>query len=230
MLNYFQDFFIVVVTVGGALLFMVGVNLAWPWEKRRAHNDLIGWQLSILGTTYAVILGFMLYAVWTNFELAGENVEKEAGALANIYTIASAMSEPHRTQVQKLARAYANAAIQSDWPQMSAGQLLEETFRINDRMWHTLVTPQSGPPSEVEDKIVTELSKLTEYRRVRLLQSAGRLPGVLWSVLLAGGTLTIISCCMFGAQSFRLHALQVFAFSLLIALCLVSVGDIDRPF
>lgn len=46
---------------------MVGLNRAWPAEKRHAYNDLVGWQLSILGTTYAVILGFMLYTVWTAY-------------------------------------------------------------------------------------------------------------------------------------------------------------------
>jgi hypothetical protein len=30
--------------------------------KRYAKDDQIGFQLSILGTTYAVVLGFMLYA------------------------------------------------------------------------------------------------------------------------------------------------------------------------
>jgi Protein of unknown function (DUF4239) len=230
MLSFFQNSVIVVVTVAGALLFMAGINLAWPWEKRRTHNDLIGWQLSILGTTYAVILGFMLYTVWTDFEAASENVEREAGALANIYTIASALPGPNGPQMQRLARAYADAAINGDWPQMATGQLPVKTFPINDKMWHTLVRPGSGPPTEFEGQIITELGKLTEYRRVRLLQSAERLPGVLWCVLLTGGTLTIISCCMFGAESSRLHALQVFAFSLLIALCLVSIADIDRPF
>ncbi|HTV66428.1 MAG TPA: DUF4239 domain-containing protein [Bryocella sp.] len=230
MLDFFQDTVLVVVTVAGALLFMTGLNMVWPAEKRRSHNDLIGWQLSILGTTYAVILGFMLYTVWTNFGVAEANVEQEAGALANLYTIASALPEPQRTQIQKLAHAYADTAISTDWPGMSKGQEPQDTFRLNDRMWHTLVSPQSVPTSQVQEQAILELSKLTDCRRIRLLQSGSRLPGILWWVLLVGGVLTIVSCCMFGAESARLHTLQVFAFSLLIALCLVAIADIDRPF
>jgi hypothetical protein len=229
MLTIFQDVVIIVATVAGAMLVMAAVNLVWPWEKRRSHNDLIGWQLSILGTTYAVILGFMLYAVWTNFEAADDNVEREASALANLYTIASALPEPRRTQVQRLARTYADVAIHSDWPQMLDKQVPEETFRINDKLWHTLVSPESTP-SAIEGQAVAELSRLTEYRRIRLLQSQSQLPSVLWCVLIAGGALTIVSSCMFGAESSRLHGLQVFAFSLLISLCLVSIADINRPF
>ena len=68
MLDTPQDVFIVIVALACSLSFMAGVNYYWPPEQRRAHNDLIGWQLSVLGTTYAVIVGFMLYTVWINSE------------------------------------------------------------------------------------------------------------------------------------------------------------------
>ncbi len=67
MLTTWEDVVLVIVTVVCSLLFKMAINRFWTTEKRRTHNDLIGWQLSILGTTYAVIVGFMLYTVWTNF-------------------------------------------------------------------------------------------------------------------------------------------------------------------
>ena len=88
MLSTWENFIIIILAVGGSLLFMWSLNRIWPWEKRHAHNDLIGWQLSILGTTYAVILGFMLYTVWTNYGLAKLNADNEANALGNIYRLA----------------------------------------------------------------------------------------------------------------------------------------------
>ena len=75
MLTIKQNLMVVAATALGSLLFMAGLNRVWPWEKRSAHNDLIGWQLSIFGTTYAVILGFMLYAVWGSFGEAELNVD-----------------------------------------------------------------------------------------------------------------------------------------------------------
>ena len=232
MLEFFQDAMLIVIAVAGALLFMAGLNLAWPAEKRRAHNDLIGWQLSILGTTYAVILGFMLYTVWTNFGAADVNVEQEASVLTNVYALAAGLPDPQRTQIQALARSYADAAINRDWPQMVAAQEPLETYLINNQMWRTAMSVKSAALAEqtAQDHLLSELSTLSEHRRIRLLQSASRLPGVLWCVLLVGGALTTFSCCMFGAESTRLHALQVFAFSLLVALCLVAVADINRPF
>ena len=64
MLDTAQNIVIVIVSLACSLSFMAAVNYYWPPEQRRAHNDLIGWQLSVLGTTYAVIIGFMLYTVW----------------------------------------------------------------------------------------------------------------------------------------------------------------------
>jgi hypothetical protein len=37
----------------------LGLNRIWPVAHRTSHNELIGWQLGILGTLYAVIMGFM---------------------------------------------------------------------------------------------------------------------------------------------------------------------------
>src|ERR1700690_665886 len=98
MLTNFQSVYIIVLCVAGSLLFMCGLNWIWPREDRREHNDQIGWQLTALGTTYAVILGFMLYAVWTTFGVAEVNVDLEANALVNIYRLAAGLPDPPRAE------------------------------------------------------------------------------------------------------------------------------------
>ena len=232
MLDTAQDFVIVVLTVLVSLAFMWGLNKVWPWEKRHAHNDLIGWQLSVLGTTYAVILGFMLYTVWMDYGAASLNVDNEANALGNIYRLADGLPEQQRGQIRTLARDYAKTAIHDDWPAMQADRIPEATLAINQDMWKTMMAVKGATPTELtaEDHALYELSALTEHRRTRLLQNAFRLPTVLWCVLIIGGIVTIASASMFGAENKGLHGLQVFAFSLLIALVLVAIADIDRPF
>jgi radical SAM protein with 4Fe4S-binding SPASM domain len=111
MLSFWQDILILVCTMLGSLLFLAALNRVWPQEKRRVHNDLIGWQLGILGTTYAVILGFMLYTVWTSFGEANLNVDLEANALRNMYRLAQGMPQPQRMELETEAREYAEAVI-----------------------------------------------------------------------------------------------------------------------
>ena len=92
MLSLAQDALILLATLAGALVFMALLNRVWSTEKRSVNNDLIGWQLTVVGTTYAVILGFMLYTVWTAYGDAQANVDLEANALRDLYHTADALA------------------------------------------------------------------------------------------------------------------------------------------
>src|ERR1700759_5539726 len=101
MLDTAQNAMIVVVSVACALSFMAGVNYYWPSHLRRIHNDLIGWQLSVLGTTYAVIIGFMLYTVWTNFGTAELNADAEANSVVNLYRLADGLPSEQSAKMKE---------------------------------------------------------------------------------------------------------------------------------
>jgi hypothetical protein len=89
-----QNVFVITAAVIGSLLFLAVLDRVWPSEKRRPYNDLIGWQLGVLGTTYAVILGFMLYTVWTTYSEADLNVDIEADTVMRIYSLAEGLPQP----------------------------------------------------------------------------------------------------------------------------------------
>lgn len=71
----------------------------WPRQKRRHHNNVIGWELGILGTTHAVVLGFMLYTVWTEMNAADIDISDEANAITNIHLLAEDLPSPQREQI-----------------------------------------------------------------------------------------------------------------------------------
>lgn len=229
-----QNLGVVMAAVICSLLFMgTGtVNRLWPREKRLTYNDLIGWQVSILGTCYAVILGFMLYTVWTSYGEADLNVDREANAVVDVYHLADGIPEPQRTQLKTQARSYADAVVNQDWPEMAKNKEPTQSIEISAEMWKTVMSVRPTSPSEVtaQEDERSELDSLSQYQSIRLLQSATRLPNVLWSVLLVGGVLTIVAACTFGAENVKLQTLQIFSFSLLISLSLVAIADIHRPF
>ena len=165
MLTLQQNIVILISMMAGSMLFMAALNRIWPREKRQVHNDLIGWQLNIIGTTYAVILGFMLYTVWTDFGAANLNVDLEASALRNIYRLAQGLPETQRIQLELQARSYAQAVIDQDWPEMARSQTPEESHNINQAMWKTLMSVKLATPSEIvaEDHALSELSSLIRH-------------------------------------------------------------------
>jgi len=227
-----QNLFVITAAVIASMLFLVVLNWVWPWDKRRNYNDLIGSQLAILGTTYAVILGFMLFAVWNAYREADLNADLEANAVVDIYHLADGLPEPQRAQLQGLARSYVNAVLSQDWVQMAANEEPRQSSDINAEMWKTVTSaqPKSEAQQATQDHALSELSILSQDRFTRVFQSTTRLPNVLWFVLLVGGALTIVSACMFGSENRKLQALQIFSLALLVSLSLVAIADIHRPF
>lgn len=232
MLSLGQDVVILILTLAAALLFMVLLNRLWPQEKRSVNNDLIGWQLTIIGTTYAVILGFMLYTVWTAYGEAQVNVDLEANALRDLYRTADGLPEPQQTQFKQFARAYADAVINHDWVEMADGKVPEGSHLIDEEMWKTAMTVKPNSQTEMiyTDHLLSQLSALTEHRRTRMLQTVYKLPAIFWAVLVVGGIVTVLSAATFGARNTVLHAFQVLSFTLLVTLVLLAISDVNLPF
>jgi hypothetical protein len=243
MLSSWQSVFIVLGTVALSLVFLSVLRRVWPVTRRTEHNDIIGWQISVLGTTYAVILAFMLWNVWNNFQTARINAEIEANFVVDLYRIAGGLEPAQGKAIRALCREYAGVAVNEEWPAMLEEKLSTHSFSITQQMWEVLLQAHSdtgaGPSSRESadvfqqtkyEQAFSTLSQMSEHRRLRQMESRMKLPGILWAVLVVGGVVVIGSACLFGCQNFTLHFLLVCVLSLLLSLVLVSIAEIDRPF
>ena len=230
MLN---DILIIAGCVAGALVFLAIVTRTSAAPARKEANDFTGAVVAVIGTTYAVILAFMLSGVWNMFQQAQANEEQEANALTNIWRIAGQLPEPTSTAVRMMCLEYAQVAVQKEWPLLSEGKSIPESASATvNQLWVAAGKAQSHPGDDsiAVYQLMEELRQLTEFRRLRMMQAREALPGILWTVLVAGGIITVAASCFFGVPSFRFHVLQVMVLSFLIALVLVAINDIDRPY
>jgi Protein of unknown function (DUF4239) len=232
VLNTFQSISLVAVAVALSVGFLVVLQRLWPIEQRRLHNDLVGWNITVLGTIYAVIVGFMLYAVWTNLEMANANVEAEANCLVNVVRSAQGLRADKKNEALRLATEYVRLMLVEEWAAMRAGKLAPASAQITEQLWAMLTGMETSTSSEQtsQDHAISELSCMTDHRRLRQLEVNEPLPGILWAVLILGAAVTIVSACLFGSSNFRLHLAQVIALSFVISLVLVAIADINRPF
>ena len=243
MLSVGQCVFVVTATIVVSLIFLTVLRRLWPATQRSEHNDIIGWQISVLGTTYAVILAFMLWNVWNNFETARINAEMEANYLVDLYRIAGGLEPAQSKSIRALCREYAAAAVNEEWPAMAQQQLSPHSFNVTQALWDVLVEAHSdlatgsANPAPTDsfrqskyEQAFSSLNQLSEHRRLRQLESRMKLPGILWGVLVIGGIVVIGSACLFGCQNYALHFIHVFVLALLLSLVLVAIAEIDRPF
>jgi hypothetical protein len=232
MLTTFESLCLVFGCIVATVAFLFLLQLFWPCAQRRNHNDIIGWHVSVLGTTYAVIIGFMLYAVWTSYQDAEINADNEANSIINLYRLADGLPAPQRLQLHQLLRDYTEEVIDQEWPAMTRGQISPAGRPLVQQLWANVmqVKPVTFGEQTSMNLTLTELTTMTQHRRVRELQSESGLPGILWAVLLTGGAITTLSCCLFGTDNFKLHCVQVISLTLLLSLALVTIAGIDRPF
>ncbi len=232
MLDSFESFLVVLAAVGAAVALLFLLRFVWPSELRRQHNELIGWHVSVLGSTYAVIIGFMLFAVWTNFQLADVNADAEANCLVSVVRSSRGLPAGQRAKIFDLATRYVDVMLTKEWPAMSREELSPASHAIVRQLWASLAATETHTALEQTslDHTFSELVRMTEYRRLRQLQVNAYLPGILWIVLVLGAVVIISSACLFGTSYFRLHLIQVILLTLMISTVLVAIADINRPF
>jgi hypothetical protein len=216
-----------------ALAFLYLVTRSSAATSRKESNDFTGAVVAVIGTTYAVILAFMLSGVWNMLQQAQANAEQEANALVNIRRITDDINPVIGREVRELCQKYAQNVVTVEWPAMQADKPVpRDASDIINQLWKLAGQSQahSGPDSIASYQFMEELRMLTEYRRIRLMHSREELPGILRAVLIAGGIITVAASCFFGVPSFRFYVLQVVVLSFLIALVLVAIADLDRPY
>jgi hypothetical protein len=232
MLSGGQNAFVIVASLVVSMALVAILNRYWPVTHRKLVNDVTGWQLGVLGTSYGVILGFMLSTVWSDFHNAELNVSQEAASLMNAYNISAELPAPNNQIMRDLARQYGDAVVNEEWPAMQQSHEVHTGGVILGKMWevlHQSKASEDGATNSV-DHLTTVMSNLSERRNQRELQNAARLPRLLWVLLILGGVATVVSSCALGNDSKWLHYCQVLALTFVVSVALAAIADLARPF
>jgi fumarate reductase subunit D len=218
----------VLVAVAG----LVVVQRLVPSDRREGQNDVAGFIYAVLGVAYAVLLAFVVFAVWQDYKTAQTNVESEANELAGVYFLASQLPEPQRTHVQDLVRTYARVVVEQEWPMMEQGQTSPHADSLVRQLRLELLEfdPHTKGEQVLYELGQTQLHDAIDARRTRLLEVREGIPTLLWVVLVVGGVITVSFTYLFGLKSNVAHALMVAALTLLICGILFTIGEFNDPF
>ena len=211
---------------------LVVVQRLVPPERREGQNDVAGFIYAVLGVAYAVLLAFVVIAVWQDYQTAKTNVDSEAHELAGVYFLASQLPEPERTRIQDLVQTYARVVVVEEWPLMEQGQRSPraESLLSQLRLQILQFDPSTKGEQVLYERGLTQLHDATDARRSRLLEVREGIPELLWVVIVGGGVVTVSFTYLFGLKSNVAHALMVAALTLLICAILFTIGEFDYPF
>jgi cytochrome bd-type quinol oxidase subunit 2 len=218
----------IILAVGGLLLVRKKVHPDFLKE----HHDVADPMLSIIGTLFAVLLGFMVANAMQRFEEARVTTQQEASAVANVYRVATGLPEPTRSKLMQAAKTYVQDVINDEWPKLARKVTSEKAWSSYNEMWNVCVhyTPKENGDNNLHSSIMSYMGTVGDSRRMRVGALHNGLPRDLWIVLLAGGCATITFTYFFGIQNLRLQILMTSMVSLAICLNMFLLFSFDDPF
>jgi hypothetical protein len=219
------------------LLAMLGPYLVRRYvaiDRLTTNNEIAGFKFATVGVLYAVLLAFAIIVVWQKFSDAETTVAQEAGAAETLYRLSYGVGDKPGASLREALSDYLAAAVAVDWPAMDRGVMgaTRPTRQALDRVYVVLLAIDASATGSTPliSEILHQLDVITQARRVRLVDSQGTVPGVVWMVLFGGALLTIAFTFFFGARSLGAQTLMTGLLSLLIFSELLTIVAIDRPF
>ena len=223
---------VVLLAVALAVAGLVVVLRIVPLPIRQAHNTATGTIYAALYVMFGVTLGFSLFLVWQQYEVAQRTAESEAADVEQLYRLAGGFPEPERGRVQDLAASYARVVVEEEWPLMRDGRTSERAGELADDLRSSIQDFEPGTESEqaLRSEGLTRLDDLEEARALRQLEVREGLPRIVGVVLIVGSVITVAFTFLFGMETAWLHMLAVAALTVIISLILYTVAVLEYPF
>lgn len=222
--------------IGIAVLYaFFGVTLVRRFMQshvREGHNDVLVPIFLTAGTLYAVLLGFLVIAVWENYEAAKDNAAEEASTLATLYRQTNGMVPSEQHTMRVLLREYTEAVAVDEWPiQAATGgasprarKAVADTYRVFATM-----SPQMAA-APITTEYLQTMRVVASDRNRRTLQASESLSGVLWIGLLVGGAIVIGMTFLLYMDATWPHVLTSGMMAALIGTLLFITLLLNRPY
>ena len=197
-----------------------------------AHNEVGGIVISVSGSLYGVILGFMTVVAWQHFQGTRDIVVSESAADIDAWHTAVGLPAPVRLRVRNDMLNYANVMVSSEWPKMRHGQFDDAAAMIQMDAIDAAgeVTPANAGQSNAQAATMQQLSLLHDARQRRIGANDSGVSGFEWLVLLLGGGAIVSFCWLFGLRSQRVQCLMTSAVVAMIVSILVLLFELQYPF
>lgn len=211
---------------------LLWVRRTVPLTVLRGNHEVAGHMIALIGGVYAVLLAFVVFAVWSAFGSADRTVVQEAASLGDLYRLSLGYPEPTRGVLRERIETYGRIVVDEEWPAMARGEESQTAWDALDALWgeHLALAPRTPTEGALYAESLSHLAALGDAHRLRLLDSREGLPGIFWAVLVIGGVLTVGSSFFFGMENVRAHVVLTAALAGEFALLLVLILALDHPY
>jgi hypothetical protein len=230
--SYLSGFFLVGASTLVSVVGLLVVRKVLHSKNLISSHDVGGYLLSVVGTTYAVILGLIVVDAMAKFQEARQTTERESNALADVVLLSNQLPSRQRARIHELAQAYVERVLEDEWPILDYGQFAPSARRAAIDLIDAVAAFEPQTPKE-QEIYATELEALCEFwnsRRTRTNTAAHGVPTLEWVVLLVGAVITVSFTYFFKLEHLRIQMVMTALVAMIIALCLYLVLMFGYPY
>ena len=217
-----------------AVVLLLVVRQAISPHDLAGSSDAVGNYLQTVGGIYAVLLAFIVYVVWNQFNEARTYVEREATALVDLHRTASGLPSPTRIEIQQALRLYVEQVLELEWRAMAKRDedTLEKVGAHLDRVWVAIhaCRPANECQHAIYSEVLSRYNDLSDMRTSRLSTSRARIPFMMKALLYLGAAIVIGSIYLMAVDSLWVHAAITAALAAAVAHILFLINDLDNAF
>ncbi|GAA2667991.1 MULTISPECIES: DUF4239 domain-containing protein [Actinosynnema] len=202
-------------------------------EGRAENNEAAGQVFTIVGGLHAVLVAFVLIALFDGVTSAGDGAFTEADSLVAATWASDALSPDAGAEVRELARHYAMTVADEEWPVMRTGASVDSSgWATLDQMRKVVAAAPTTDDWQVDRKTeaTRKLWAVYEARQERLDAASGRVSSVIWFTLALGTALSLAMPLLFGGPLVRTHVVIVSTLAAAMALLLFATYQLQNPF
>jgi hypothetical protein len=179
-----------IVIVVLAEIFAVGLMLfsrfTYGVSRLSLNNEVAGFKFAVVGVFYAVLLAFVVVAVWEEYQDTETAVRNEAKAVVDLQAVTLALPDEGGIPIRKHLAAYLQDVLKYEWKTMSVG---EPSDVVDEELSDLAAAIFAATPSDERElalyqHALTLLTVIADNRDERLDSANGSVPAILWFVLI----------------------------------------------
>ena len=225
----------IIVVITSTALSLLGLEIIRKkigLERLAENHEVASFIFNAIGLIYAVLLAFVVFATWSDFDNSKKNVEKEANKLQDIFLDAQSFPQPIKKNIQNLVLEYSIKVCDDEWKTMENGEFSVTTKEAFIKLWEEFnkIDVNALPNHVAYEESYKSLNQLGEYRRLRVFDVNDTIPPLIWVIVIIGAVISIGYTYFFGSKNLRAQIMMTASLTTTISLVLLLIYILDHPF
>lgn len=202
------------------------------YEHLEKYHNVTSYIFNAFGLLYAVVIAFVVYINWSDYNNAQEQIYNESNYISNLFHNVQGFSEPVKSDMMKCIVDYTDHIYNVEMADMKLGKSDYERNTYYSKLWEYFLKIDSKNLDNpfLYDHCLELLNKISEARRFRYFYLNNTIPSLIWVVMLFGCYFSFSFSFFFGMRTKFPYLILVIGFTFINIILLYLIFVLDHPY